>query len=133
MMAAERKPSETFESYVERQIREAQEEGAFERLRGAGKPLPPLHPEEEGWWIRRRLKEEALSVLPDALEIRGEAERVLSSLDRVADEQLVRQRLLELDRRIRRVNRTAISGPPTAVGPLDVEELVARWRSRRRP
>jgi hypothetical protein len=43
----------------------------------------------------------------------------------------VRRRLRELDARIRKVNRTAIAGPPTTVAPLDVEALVRRWRERR--
>lgn len=131
-MPTERKSGEGTESFVERQIREAQEEGAFERLSGAGKPLPPLHPEEEAWWIKRKLKAERLDVLPEALEIRREVDRVLASLAGLTEERAVRERLLALDARIRKVNRTTIAGPPTSVGPLDVEALVARWREGRR-
>lgn len=130
-MAGKKKPGETHESFVERQIREAAEEGAFANLPGAGRPLPPLHPEVEGWWIKQKMKAEQLEHLPEALEIRREAERVLASLEAVADEGEVRRRLLELDRRIRKVNRTAIAGPPTTVAPLDVEAHVALWRKRR--
>lgn len=132
-MSAERKKGETYESFVERQIREAQEEGAFDRLAGAGKPLPPLHPEEEAWWIKRKLRAERLDVLPEALEIRREVDRVLASLAALGDERLVRERLLELDARIRKVNRTTVAGPATSLGPLDVEAVVARWRAARRP
>jgi hypothetical protein len=130
-MAGKKKPGETYESFVERQIREAAEEGAFENLRGAGRPLPPLHPEVEGWWIKQRMKAEQLDHVPEALEIRREAERVLASLDAVGVEGEVRRRLRALDARIRKVNRTAIAGPPTTVAPLDVEALVRRWRERR--
>ncbi|HSB20255.1 MAG TPA: DUF1992 domain-containing protein [Anaeromyxobacteraceae bacterium] len=130
-MAGKKKPGETYESFVERQIREAAEEGAFENLRGAGRPLPPLHPEVEGWWIKQRMKAEQLDHVPEALEIRREAERVLASLDAVGIEGEVRRRLRELDARIRKVNRTAVAGPPTTVAPLDVEALVRRWRERR--
>jgi hypothetical protein len=130
-MSVARKSGETYESFVERQIREAQEEGAFDRLSGAGKPLPPLHPEEEAWWLKRKLRAERLDILPEALEIRREVERVLGSLAALGDERAVRQRLAELDARIRKVNRTTIAGPPTTVAPLDVEALVARWRAGR--
>jgi hypothetical protein len=130
-MRERRNAGESLQSFVERQIREAQEEGAFEGLRGAGKPLPELHPEEEAWWIRKRLREERLDLIPESLEIRREAERVLASLDALADERLVRQRLGELDARIRKVNRTAIAGPPTSLSPIDVEEVVRRWREGR--
>ena len=131
-MSGGKKSGETYESFVERQIREAQEEGAFDRLSGAGKPLPPLHPEEEAWWIKRKLRAERLDVLPEALEIRREVDRVLESLDALADERRVRERLQELDARIRKVNRTTIAGPPTSLGPLDVEGVLARWRAARR-
>jgi hypothetical protein len=43
----------------------------------------------------------------------------------------VRERLEALDARIRKINRTTISGPPTTLAPLDVEEIVARWRAAR--
>lgn len=131
-MSIERQDGESHESFVERQIREAREEGAFDRLAGAGKPLPPLHPEEEGWWIKRKLEAEKLEILPEALEIRREVERVLASLPSLADERQVRERLQELDARIRKVNRTTVAGPPTSVAPLDVEAVVQRWRAVRR-
>ena len=52
----------TFESWVERQIREAQERGAFENLTGAGKPLSDDGDGyDELWWIKRKVREEGLS------------------------------------------------------------------------
>jgi Domain of unknown function (DUF1992) len=130
-MSDGKKAGESTESYVERLIREAQEEGAFDRLAGSGKPLPPLHPEEEAWWIKRKVRSEQLAVLPDALAIRAEADAVLASLAKVADEQVVRARLQELNARIRKLNATSVSGPPTTVAPLDVEAVVRRWRAAR--
>ncbi|MEV4218944.1 DUF1992 domain-containing protein [Nonomuraea sp. NPDC049725] len=50
----ERKPGGMqFESWVDRQIREAQERGEFDDLPGAGKPLPGADkPYDEHWWIK---------------------------------------------------------------------------------
>lgn len=126
-----RKPGETHERYVERIIREAQEEGEFERLRGAGKPLPLTGVLEEAWWIKEKLRREKLSDLPDALAIRLEAERVLAEIGRVSDERVVRERLEGLNARIRKINRTTVAGPPTTLAPLDVEAVLARWRAGR--
>jgi hypothetical protein len=126
-----RRPQETYESYVERLIREAREEGAFEHLRGEGRPLPLTGDLPEGWWIKEKLKREKLSDLPDAIAIRQEAEALVEALGREGDEQVVRQRLEEMNRRIRRLNATAVSGPPTTLGPFDVEATVQRWRERR--
>jgi hypothetical protein len=128
-----RKPGERFESYVERLIREAQEEGAFDRLSGAGRPLPLSGGElPEGWWIKEKLKREKLSALPDAIAIRHEAEALLAEIARLDDERVVRERLLTLNARIRRLNATAVSGPPTTLAPCDVEAVVSRWRQARR-
>lgn len=126
-----RKPNETYESYVERVIREAQEEGAFERLPGAGKPLPYRGEVEEGWWIKEKMRREQLSDLPASISIRHEAEAVLAALERERDERIVRERLLELNAKIRRLNATWTAGPPTTLAPLDVEAVVERWRDRR--
>lgn len=39
-----RPPAVRFETWIDRQIREAQEQGLFDNLRGKGKPLPPEDP-----------------------------------------------------------------------------------------
>jgi hypothetical protein len=126
-----RKPGETPERYVERLIREAQEQGEFDHLRGAGRRLPLTGVLEEAWWIKEKLRREQLSDLPEALAIRLEAERVLAAVARLSDERVVRDRLDELNARIRKLNRTTVAGPPTTLAPVDVEAVVARWRAAR--
>jgi hypothetical protein len=126
-----RESGETHEAYVERLIREAQEDGEFERL-PRGKPLPLTGgPPPEGWWAREKLRREKLSDLPPSLAIRHEAEAVLAAVARESDERLVRERLDELNARIRRLNATHVAGPPTTLAPLDVEAIVERWRAAR--
>ena len=126
-----RKPGETLERHVERIIREAQEQGEFDRLSNAGKPLPLTGVLEEAWWIKEKLRREKVSDLPEALAIRHEAEAVLEGLERLSDEQVVRERLEALNARIRKLNRTHVAGPPTTLAPLDVEAAVARWHAAR--
>lgn len=131
MAGPRRDPGETFESYVERLIREAREEGAFDHLANAGKPLPLTGSLEEGWWIKEKLEREKLSVLPESIGIRHRAERVLAEVARLDDERVVRERLGELNAAIRRLNATSVAGPPTTLAPLDVDAVVARWRAAR--
>jgi hypothetical protein len=126
-----RRPGETLERHVERIIREAQEQGEFDRLSGRGRPLPLTGALEEAWWIKERLRREKLSDLPEALAIRHEAEAVLAAVERLDDERVVRERLEGLNERIRKLNRTHASGPPTTLAPLDVETVLARWRAAR--
>jgi hypothetical protein len=125
-----RRPNETHESYVERIIREAQEEGEFDHLSCAGKPLPLTGGElPEAWWIKEKMKREKLSSLPESIAIRYEAEAVLEGLARETDEQVVRERLLAVNAKIRKLNATYIGvGPPTTLAPFDVEAVVRRWR-----
>src|SRR5262249_3341711 len=56
----ERKPPGTsWESFIERQIREAQEAGAFENLPGQGKPIPDVGVEyDPDWWAKKLLQRE---------------------------------------------------------------------------
>jgi Domain of unknown function (DUF1992) len=121
-----RPPHETFENFVERQIREAREAGEFDRLQGAGRPLPGLDdPPDELWWIKEKMRREDLSFVPDSIAIRRELEGLLQELPRL-DEAEARARLCDLDVRIRKLNATVTSGPPTTVAPLDVEAILAR-------
>ena len=126
------RPGEKVESFVERLIREAQDDGAFDRLPGAGRPLPYQGERDEAWWIKEKLRREKLSALPDSIAIRLEAERLVGEIGRLSDERVVRERLEAMNARIRRINATAVSGPPTTLAPFDVDAVVRRWRERRR-
>jgi hypothetical protein len=126
-----RKPGETLERFADRLIREAQEQGEFDRLSGKGKPLPLTGALEEAWWIKEKLRREKLSDLPEALAIRLEVEQVLGAVERADDEQVVRERLEALNARIRKLNRSHVAGPPTTLAPFDVDAAVSRWRRAR--
>jgi Domain of unknown function (DUF1992) len=130
---SERKPADvSWESWVERQIREAQERGEFDDLAGAGKPIADLdRPYDEMWWIRKKFEEDKLSVLPPALQVRRDLERAREQIDRTGSEQQVRQIIAGINAHIRQTNRTTMHGPPTTVMPLDEERTVREWRKRR--
>ena len=132
MAESKRQESETYEAYVERLIREAQDDGEFDRL-PRGKPLPLTGgPPPEAWWVKEKLRREKLSDVPESIAIRHEAEVVLEEILRVSDERVVRERLETLNGRIRKLNRTHVAGPPTTLAPLDVEATLERWRAARR-
>ena len=90
----ERKPPGTsWESLIDQQIREAQEEGAFDNLPGAGKPLADLEAGYDPlWWVKKLVQRERLSALPPALELRRTVERTLAKISTLRDEGEVRQR-----------------------------------------
>ncbi len=126
-----RKPQEqNWDSFIEEQIRAARDEGQFRNLPGAGKPIPDLdRPHDELWWVKDKLRREGLTgLLPEALEIRRDVERALEALPKAHDEQQLRRMLAVLNVKIRKLNATTTSGPPTTLAPLDVEAIVRRWR-----
>src|SRR5437868_50645 len=123
-----RKPlAAPFESWIEQQIREAQEKGLFDDLPGSGKPLPGLDDAYDPlWWVKRKLRDENLSLLPDALQIRVDLDRALQA----RTETELRQALLDLNERIALLNSRVSDGPPTTLAPLDIEAAVRQWRHR---
>ena len=131
----ERKPAGTsWESWIEQQIRHGMEQGEFDDLPGKGKPLRGIdEPYDEMWWVRQKLRDEGISYLPPTLAIRKDAEATLEAIGRMADEARVRALLEDLNGRIRIVNSQALDGPPATLMPLDIDDVVTRWRAQRHP
>ncbi len=128
-----RKPEgQSWESWIDRQIREAEERGEFDDLPGKGKPLPGLdRPHDELWWVRRKLKDENLSYLPPSLQVRKDRDEAREQIARARSERAVRQIVTDINQRIREANLGALQGPPSTVMPLDEEETVRAWHERR--
>jgi hypothetical protein len=121
-------------SWIDSQIREAQERGEFDNLAGAGKPLKGIDQPDDLWWVKQLLVREEISYLPPALALRLEAEKFRAGLATVPSEVAVRQATQELNERIRDLNRKpGIDGPPSTLMPLDVEAVVVEWRAVRPP
>ena len=129
----ERKPPGTsWETWIEAQIRVAMEQGAFDNLPGAGKPLPNLGQEYDPlWWVKQLVQREQISMLPPSLELRRKVEKELAAIDKLRDEAAVRRRIVALNVEIAKANATVVEGPPTRLGTLDVDQVVARWRQLR--
>ncbi|MGW2216478.1 DnaJ family domain-containing protein [Nonomuraea sp. NPDC001684] len=122
-----------FESWIDRQIREAAERGEFDDLPGAGKPLPGLdRRHDEMWWIKQKLESEGLSMpLPPTLALRKEAEEALRQARGARSETEVRQILEEVNEKIREAIRKGLPGPPLNLMPFDVDRVVSEWRENR--
>ena len=131
-MTDRKPPDVSWQSWIDKQIYDAQQRGEFDNLAGKGKPLADIdEPLDELWWVKRKLKEEGVSFLPPALAIRREVELTREAIAVADSEDKVRELVTTVNERIREVNRTVISGPPTTVMPMNVEDVVARWRAAR--
>lgn len=125
------------ESWVDRQIREAQERGDFDGLRGAGKPLAFLdQPYDENWWIKGLMEREQLDatvLLPPQLVLRKEAEALPDRVLAEGTEEDVRALVEDFNERVRAFWRRPVDGPVVVVRTVDVEAMVARWRASHPP
>jgi hypothetical protein len=133
-MTERKPPGIGFQTWVERQIREAIERGEFDNLPGAGKPIPDLDkPHDELWWVKDKLRREHLAYLPPTLALRKEAEDARAAALAARSERQVRRILAAINRKIAEGNRTAASGPPLNLTPFDVDRVVGDWRERQQP
>lgn len=131
-MTERKPPGVSFETWADRQIRAAEERGAFADLPGLGKPLAsPNAPYDENWWIKGKLQREGVSLLPPSLRLRKEAEDALDAIGRARTEAEVRRILAEINPKLDAAVRRPPEGPPVGLVPYDVERTVAQWRARR--
>jgi Domain of unknown function (DUF1992) len=129
----ERKPAEmSFRTWIEQQIDEARERGAFENLPGAGKPLPKSDSNEDAAeaWLREYVRREGVPTeefLPVPLRLRKESERLAAAAPGLPSEEAVREAVADLNERIMKWRRIPM-GPPIFVPLVGAETLVSAWR-----
>lgn len=121
-----------YESWVERQVREAIERGEFDNLPGTGKPIPGINGRaDENWWVKSFLEREKLPMpLPTSLALRKELEELPQTLADVSDEATVREIVRHLNHRIVESHRNP-DGPRLVLRLVNVEKTVAEWRTSR--
>jgi hypothetical protein len=132
---AERKPpGVSWESWIDRQIREGMERGEFDHLPGHGKPLRDLdRPRDEMWWVKDKLRREAVQYLPPTLAVRKDLDDARARIAATDSEAAVRDIVAEINARIVAVNSRVTDGPPSTLVPLDVEQVIEEWKAARRP
>jgi hypothetical protein len=128
----ERKPTGmSFRTWIDQQISDAAERGAFDNLPGAGKPLPRRSEDEDGQvWILDYLRREGVPtdvLLPPPLKLRKEAAVLAEAVAALPSEQDVRAAVADLNHRIMEWRRIPL-GPPIFVPLVDEDEMVAAWR-----
>lgn len=77
---------------------------------------------------KRLVEREQLSILPRSLELLRKVEKELTAIEKTDDEVTVRRRLTALNVEIAKANATVLEGPPTRLDPLDVDQVMAKWR-----
>lgn len=124
-------------TWVDQQIQQAQRQGAFEDLPGAGRPLQDVDVRSDpDWWVRGLIERENLDLsdaLPGVMQLRREKATFPQSVLDLPDEAAVRARLEDFNERVLADRRRPHVGPhpPPVVGRVDVEEMVEVWRAAR--
>ena len=134
-MTERRPPGMSFETWIDSQITRAREQGAFDDLAGAGRPLPRREREETSYdwalsWAKRENADVA-GMLPTCLALRKEREELAGLVSRQASEAAARAVAEAHNARVDEFYRRPQEGPFIPVGMADVEELVAEWRRTR--
>jgi hypothetical protein len=130
-MTERKPPGKSWGSWFEEQMRQAEEEGQFDNLAGAGKPLPGLtEGYDPDWWTKKLVRRERVSILPPSLELLRTVEAEMGKILALRREADVRARVAALNAEIAKINATATEGPPTRLAPLDAEAVVEQWRRR---
>lgn len=128
----ERKPvGMPFETWVERQIAQAQARGAFDNLPGAGKPLPRRSEDEAVYeWVVAKARKENIDLfgmLPPGLALRKEREDLPHRADALPSEAAVRALAEDFNGRVAQQWRRPQLRADVVPGMADVDELVAGW------
>jgi Domain of unknown function (DUF1992) len=131
-MTERRPPGIDYESWIDRQISEAEKRGKFDDLPTAGKPLPDLGRSDENWWIKGKLREEGLSYTPPSLALKKSVADALDAALAADSDDLAREIIGVINDRIREANRKGIKGPPVVFRPFQVERVLRDRRLNRR-
>jgi hypothetical protein len=131
-MTERRPPGVGYESWIDRQVSEAEKRGKFDGLSTAGKPLPDIGGRsDENWWIKGKLREEGLSYTSPSLALKKSvADALAAALEADSDDQ-ARAIVEVINGKIREANRKGIKGPPVVFRPIQFESVLRDRRGRR--
>ncbi|MFF2841316.1 DnaJ family domain-containing protein [Paenarthrobacter sp. NPDC057981] len=118
---------------VEYLIRDAMDQGKFDNLKYAGKPIPGLGEHyDPDWWVKGLIQRERLSGIgPPAILLRIEDGELDEKLDQQYTEKQVRDILEDFNKRVIEARRQLQGGPPVITKLRDVDSEVQRWKERR--
>ncbi|MGO0576771.1 DUF1992 domain-containing protein [Ornithinimicrobium panacihumi] len=125
------------QSWVDQTIAQAERQGKFSDLPGAGKPLRDVDTRTDpDWWVKSLIEREKLDLsdaMPGVMQLRREKAGFPESLVQLDTETAVRERLEDFNERVLADRRRPHAGAqsPPIVGRVDVDEMVEAWRELR--
>ncbi|MGY2127741.1 DnaJ family domain-containing protein [Blastococcus sp. SYSU DS0617] len=137
-MTERKPPGVSYETWVDRQITQAQERGDFTALPGAGRPLRNLDREETAYdWALAKARREGVdtaAMLPPGLRLRRERDELPDRVAHFRTEAEVRALAEDYNARVEEFWRRPAESRWAAVpGLADVDALVDGWVRDRPP
>ena len=134
-MTERKPPGMSFETWIDHQITQAQERGAFEGLPGAGRPLPRRAGEQSSYewaleWARRE-NGGTDGMLPPGLALRKERDELPGVVARLPTETAVRAVVEEFNDRVAEHWRRPADRADAVPGMADPDALLDHWRTHR--
>ncbi|WP_448626116.1 DnaJ family domain-containing protein [Geodermatophilus sp. URMC 64] len=134
-MTERKPPGMSFRTWVDQQIAQAQERGAFEGLTGAGQPLPHRDREQSSYewaleWARRE-NGGTDGMLPPGLALRKERERLPEVVVHLPSEAAVRALVEDFNARVAEHWRRPADRADAVPGMADLDALLEHWRVNR--
>jgi len=119
---------------ADRRIEDAMQEGKFDNLPGAGKPieLEPMPAEESArmmWWTLRILKNN--NVIPEEVAWRKSIDHLKSRLSQARDENHLLQIVEQINALVYKLNTLGTNALSLGIAPLDIESERQSFRQRR--
>ncbi len=134
-MTERKPPQQSFPTWIDQQIADAERRGAFDNLPGTGKPIPRRRESDfTQAWLADKLRREGVSteeLLPTPLRLRRESERLTTGQLGLRSEQEVREAVAELNTRILDWRRNGTGEPPIPVPLVREDETLAAWHEAR--
>ena len=114
---------------AEKRIEDAIQEGKFDNLQGAGKPLDlePMPAEESArmmWWALRILKQN--DVIPDEVRWRKAIDHLRVALDRTREEAKIRELVTQINALVHKLNTLGTNALKCTFSPLDADQECQR-------
>ena len=130
----ERKPvGMSYTSWIDQQISEAADRGAFDDLPGVGKPLPKRDDFNGQAWLADYVRRQGGSIedtLPTPLRLRRQRELLAEAAPDFGSPEQVREAAAELNEQIIKWRKLP-QDPPIFVPLVDTEGLVKLWLTAR--
>lgn len=125
-------PLKHWTSLAEQRIQEGLVDGSIKPKEGHGVPLPEWDPNDKDWWLKQKCRNEGLTILPPALQLKLDVEKRLEKAMEAKSKEVFIHSVEALNRFIKDQNMRIGWGPSSDVQEFKIDELLSVWSGEKR-